>query len=278
VQFLGFIHAIAYSAAHLSIGVFRFNHPFIWPHVHAPAFFGHARGVRTDRPDPLAAVVSYPHGVADLTEGVVELARLGPLLPHHTFSLSPRPSFSFASLYASSSSSSGQLRARGRPILPSHLASTIAMWWPLFLLFSFPPFSTPLLFLVFLLLFSFFHSPHWFSTLILRIVHSAQTPAVAGSQRNYSYLPPTLSDSRLFRGSRPPLRHPISLSFSFRLSLFLFPFLLHSFRPSRPPSPLRYLWLCGQIVLTNVDKNADHTISRVMQMNIYFLSYFMLFP
>lgn len=99
----------------------------------------------SDRPDPLVAALHRVRGVADLTEGVVALVRLGPLSPHHVYlSLSL-----FLRFFWSAS--------RG-PILPSHLTSTIALWWPLFLPFSFPLPLRPR----FLIIILFLQFPHRF--------------------------------------------------------------------------------------------------------------------
>lgn len=137
------------------------------------------------------------------------------------------PTTSF-SLSLSFSTSSGQPRAQtdlsSRHISHFHHRLVVEVTLPPFLL------SSPSSSLRFLIIILFLQFPHRFSTLILRIAHSAQTPAVAGSKRNYSYLPPALSDSRLFRGGHPsPLPPPLSphsptgrailfLSFSFSLA------------------------------------------------------------
>lgn len=159
----------------------------------------------SDRPDPLAALYRV-RGVADLTKGVVALAcawvrfhphHISPLLllvsladlssRHLTSTIANvllllliSPLFSFSFLL---------------PLQPPHLTSSYYYFLSSILSLSLPSlaplFSTP--------------SPAILYTLILRIAHSRSNPDCrAGSKRNYSYLPPTLLDSRLFRGSRPP--------------------------------------------------------------------------
>lgn len=169
------------STVHLSIGVHRFNHPFIRPHVHAPVSL-------TMRAGPLGPsdrtrsrrVVSCVRGVADLTEGVVAPVRLGPLSPHHVFlSFSILLLINFACaralvrVRARASAATDLLSSRQR------LASTIAVcdgrsssFLPLF----------PSFVLVFLLLFSFFHFPSlrplasWSSSLLSYVLSISLKP------------------------------------------------------------------------------------------------------
>lgn len=215
----------------------RFNHPFIRPHVHAPVSL-------TMRAGPLGPsdrtrsrrVVSCVRGVADLTEGVVAPVRLGPLSPHHVFlSFSILLLINFACARArvrARASAATDLSSRQR------LASTIAVcdgrsssFLPLF----------PSFVLVFLLLFSFFHFPPPLPSPPLARPHPglprsyptycpfrSNPGCVAGSKRNYSYLPPTLSDSRLFRGSRPS-HHPPPLSLFHPSYSPIFPLYILSF-------------------------------------------------
>lgn len=175
-----------------------FMHPSFWP-------CARARSVR--RTGPALAALYHVRGVADLTEGVVAPVRLGPLSPHHVF-------LSFSILLLVSFACT-----RARPDLSSRqrLASTIAVCDGRSS--SFLPLSFPLSFS-----FSYYYSlssiPLLPSPLLLPparpgLLRSYPTycpfrsnpGCVAGSKRNYSYLPPTLSDSRLFRGSRPS-HHP----------------------------------------------------------------------
>ena len=103
-------------AVHLSIGVHRFGHPFIRPHVHAACtrLFDHARGPA--RTGPALTALYRVRGVADLTKRVV-----APGAPGSAFTPPRLPLF----LYTSSSNFAC---ARAQPNLSSRqrLASTIA--------------------------------------------------------------------------------------------------------------------------------------------------------
>jgi len=173
-----------------------------------PSFWSCARARSVRRTGPALAALYRVRGVADLTKGVVAPVRLGPLSSHHVF-------LSFSILLVSFACA----RARtARLILPSTSCfHHRGMWRSLFLL------SPSLLFfhLRFILLFSFFHSsflPSSLSHLGLLRSYPMYCPfhsnpgCVAESKRNYSYLPPTLLDSRLFRGSRPSHYPPRFLS------------------------------------------------------------------
>lgn len=145
--------------------------------------------------------------------------RLGPLSPYHVFL------FLSILLFWSASRAPADLSSH-RISLP-RIADTIWLFFPPFLLSLFVLTS-----------FSFFF--YYYSSLSLipslcAILYSYPTycpfrsnlDCVAGTKRNYSYLPPTLSDSRLFRGNRLPS----SIS----------PFL--SCYPSSPLFPLFFLFL-----------------------------------
>lgn len=187
-------------------GCISLNHPFIRLYVHIrsslflsfslpPSLFLAIRGVRSS--DWTRSSRPYRvRGVADLTEGVVALVRLGPLSPYHIFL------FLSILLFWSASRAPADLSSH-RISLPL-IADTIC-------LFSTPSLSlSPLLLRRDFFLFFYYYSLSLIPPLCA-VLYSYPTycpfrsnSTVAGTKRNYSYLPPTLSDSRLFRGNRPP--------------------------------------------------------------------------
>lgn len=199
-------------------------HPSFWP-------CARARSVR--RTGPALAALYRVRGVADLTKGVVAPVRLGPLSPHHvSLSFSILLLISFACARARERS---QTYPPVNVLLPLSRCVTAAL----------PPFSLSSL------LSSSFSYYYSLSSILPPFTLPSPSPpppptrphpgllrsyptycpfrsnpgCVAGSKRNYSYLPPTLSDSRLFRGSRPSHHPPPSHALS---------------RPSYSPSPPAY--------------------------------------
>lgn len=191
-------------------------HPSFWP-------CARARSVR--RTGPALAALYRVRGVADLTKGVVAPVRLGPLSPHHVF-------LSFSILLLISFACA---RARARANERSQTYPPVNVLLPLSrcVTAALPPFSLSSLLSS---SFSYYYSlssilppslpptrphPGLLRSYPTYCPFRSNPGCVAGSKRNYSYLPPTLSDSRLFRGSRPSHHLPPPLSRTLPPLLFL---------------------------------------------------------
>lgn len=199
------------SAVHLSIGVHRFNHPFIRPHVHAPVFLTKRAGPLGPslRTGPALAALYRVRGVADLTEGVVAPVRLGPLSSHHvflSFSILLLISFACARERSQTYPPVNVLLPPSRCVTaalpPFSLSSPLSSSFSYYYSLSSIPLPTPPPPPPFLPSSSRPH-PGLLRSYPTYCPFRSNLGCVAGSKRNYSYLPPTLSDSRLFRGSSP---------------------------------------------------------------------------